>query len=506
MTPPEPYSVTRLRRALLQFAGGRAVQALARVLLVLALVRVLPVADYGAYMLILGTAEMLLQLASLGIVPVAQRYLPQLLTTLPKRSLYAFVTGLLVAQLAVLSAVAMAAAEFWFWLAPRFGMDASIAAVARVGVWLLVLVPAFRLAIEVLEAMLAYGQTARAAHVTLRAGSVGALLLIGGNVTLADVLLIEIGATGICLLITWYSIYRCLRALHSPQAAGSLPWGEMLRFAGNMALVGPLGAASTPGAMRLVLASGLGLAEAGLYAFLQSLERLVSQYLPATLLRNLVRPMLIARYTQRGNTDLLRAGTGLLLKSNLLAVIGGLVVIAVCGDQLVHALSGGKFPDAGLTLLLLYVNMIATSQRGVQEMVMQITGNARALWMTALVTPLALFLVWRFSGHGLDVAVAIVIAGSVTTNGLAAAFLQRRTGWFRVDWRGMAAIFLPGLLAAAGGLLLARVVPALYAGVASLGLFVAMVRVGRPFRPPEIGAVERVVGTRAGQWLRGFAA
>jgi O-antigen/teichoic acid export membrane protein len=506
MSTREPYSVGRFRRALLQFAGARVVQALARVLLVLALVRVLPIADYGAYMLILGTSELLLQLASLGIVPVAQRYLPQLLTSLPRRRLYAFVAGLMFAQLAVLSLVGLAAAESWSWLAPRLGMDADVAAVASLGVWLLVLVPAFRLAIEVLEAMLAYGQTARAAHVTLRAVAVGALLLIAGDATLADVLLIEIGATAVCLLATWYGIYRCLRALHAPEAAGTLPWREMLRFAGHMALVGPLGAASTPGAMRLVLASGLGLAEAGLYAFLQSLERLVSQYLPATLLRNLVRPVLVARYAQRGNTDLLQAGTGLLLKSNLLAVVAGLVVIAVCGDQIVDLLSGGKFPQAGFTLLLLYVNMIATSQRGVQEMVMQITGHVRALWMTSLVTPLALFLVWSYADHGLNVAVAIVIAGSVVSNGLAAAVLQWRTGWFRVDWRGMAAIFLPGLGATSVGLLLANSVPAPYAGAAALASFVVLVRVGRPFRTPEIGAVERVVGPRAGLWLRGFAA
>jgi O-antigen/teichoic acid export membrane protein len=505
MNPREAYSVGRFRRALRQFIGGRVLQAVARVLLILALVRLLPVKEYGAYMLIIGTAEMLVQLASLGIVPVAQRYLPQLVVALAPRRLYGFVALLLAAQLAVLAVLAMVASHFWFQLAPYLGMEAAVAGAAQVGVWLLVFLPAFRLSVEVLEALLAYGQTARAAHVSLRAAGVGALALFATKVRLADVLLIDIAATLVCLAASWYSIFRCLRSLHTPTARGTVPWPEILRFAGNMALVGPLGAASTPGAMRLVLASGLGLAEAGLYAFLQSLERLVSQYLPATLLRNLVRPVLIARYSERGNTELLKAGTGLLLKSNLLAVIGGLVVIAVCGDEIVRLLSGGKFPHAGLTLLLLYVNMIATSQRGVQEMVMQITGHARALWLTSLVQPLALFLVWQFAGHGLNVAVAIVIMGSVTANGLANVVLQLRTSWFRVDWRGMAAIFIPGLLAVVAGLALTHAVPALYAGAASLLLFVVLVRLGRPFRTPEIGAVERAVGPRASSWLRGFA-
>ena len=95
----EAYSVHRFRRALLQFVGGRLAQAAARAVLVLALVRVLPIVDYGAYMLIIGTAEMLLQVASFGILPLAQRYLPQMLTTLPIRKLYAFVAFLVVSQI-----------------------------------------------------------------------------------------------------------------------------------------------------------------------------------------------------------------------------------------------------------------------------------------------------------------------------------------------------------------------------------------------------------------------
>ena len=86
------YSVHRFRKALLQFVGGRLGQLAARAVLVLALVRILPIADYGAYMLIVGTAELLLQVGSCGILPLAQRYLPQMLTTLPLAKLYSFVS------------------------------------------------------------------------------------------------------------------------------------------------------------------------------------------------------------------------------------------------------------------------------------------------------------------------------------------------------------------------------------------------------------------------------
>ena len=503
--PAGAYSVGRFRRAAVQLVGGRMAQAAARVVLVLAVVRILPVEDYGAYKLIVGTAEMMLQVGSFGILPLAQRYLPQMLTTLPLRKLYAFVAFLVVLQLAIFGAIAGLVWLFWDAVTPVFGMTPAQTDATRIAAWMFLVLPAFRFTAELLESMLGFGQIARAVMVMSRASAVLLLIALLPVVHLRDVLLVDMAVTGLCAAFVLTRVRRSLRTLHAPEASGTLPVAEMWRFVRHMAFVGPMSATSNPGSVRLVLANGLGLAETGVFAFLQTLERLVSRYLPATLLKNLIRPVLISRYVGRGNAELLSAGTGLLLKSNMLAVIGGLVVIAVCGDQIVAIMSGGKFTGAGLTLLLLYVNMIATSQRGVQEMVMQITGHTRALWITSVVSPIALLLIWLLSGYGLNVAVLVMTAGSLTANWLAAAFLQARTDWFRVDWRGMAAIFLPGLAAALAGIGLTGWTQPLVAGVLALLLFVAFLRIGRPFNDGEIGAVERVVGRRAVRLLRGFA-
>jgi O-antigen/teichoic acid export membrane protein len=499
------YSVGRFRKAAIQLVGGRVAQAAARLLLVLAVVRVLPVEDYGAYMLIVGTAEIMVQVASFGILPLAQRYLPQMLTTLPLHKLYRFVTFLVTTQIAIYGAIAWTLGQFWEQLTPYFGMNAAQTEATRVAVWIFLVIPSFRFTAELLECLLGFGQIARAVMVMVRAGAIIVLILVQPEVHLRDILLVDAIATGLCVAAVLSRVRANLTALHTPIADGHLPLREMAHFAFNMALVGPMSATSNPGAVRLVLANGLGLAESGLFAFLQTLERLVSRYLPATLLKNLIRPVLISRYFGKGDHELLSAGTGLLLKSNMLAVIGGLVVIAVCGDQVVSLMSGGKFSGAGLTLLLLYVNMIATSQRGVQEMVMQITGHTRVLWITSIVSPIALLLIWLCAGYGLNVAVLIMTAGSMTANWLAAAVLQWKTDWFRVDWRGMTAIFLPGLAAAVIGILMLGWARPLVAGAVALLFFLAFLRIGRPFNGHEIGAVERVVGKRAVRLLRGFA-
>lgn len=501
----EVYSVRRFRTALLQLVGGRMAQAGARIVLVLALVRVLPVEEFGAYMLIVGAAELLLQIGSFGILPLAQRYIPQLLPALPTHKMQRFILGLVVMQVSVLAVAALLIGYFWTALTPLFGMTAHQAAATNFAAWLFLAVPVFRFTAELMETMLGFGQVARAVMVFVRAGAVLLLIVFLPKVTLHEVLVTDLVVTSLCALVLLYRIHRNVATLATAGGTGRFPVAEMTRFTWHMALVGILGGTANPGALRLVLANGLGLAESGLFAFLQSLERLVSRYLPATVLRNLIRPVLISRYVGRGNTDLLRAGTGLLLKSNLLAVVGGIVVIAVCGDEIVRIMSGGKFVGAGLTLLLLYINMIATSQRGVQEMVMQITGHTRALWLTTLVSPLALFLVWLVSGHGLNFAVLVITAGSLVSNSLATGVLQSRTDWFRVDWRGVSAIGIAGAVAAALGILARGEVPVLLAGVGAFCLFVLFVRIGRPFSAGEIGAVERVVGKRAMTVLRGFA-
>jgi O-antigen/teichoic acid export membrane protein len=502
----EAYSVHRFRKALLQFVGGRLAQAAARAVLVLALVRILPVRDYGAYMLISGTAELLLQVGSFGILPLMQRYLPQMLTTLPLERLKRFVAFLIAAQTVALTLIAFVLWSYWDTLAPTFGMDPSQTASTRFGAWLFLIVPAFRFSTELLEAMLAQGQTARALMVFARAAAIVVLVVVKDKIVLTDVLLVDVISTAFCVVVGWFSVRQMLITLHRPDASGTLPVREMVRFAWHMALVGPMSATASPGAVRLVLANSLGLAETGLFSFLQSIERLVKRYLPATLLRNLIRPMLISRYLGQGKSELMKAGTGLLLKSNMLTVIGGVVVIAVCGDQIIWVMSGHKFQGAGLTLLLLYVNMIATSQRGVQEMVMQITGHTKQLWITSAVYPLALLLIWLLAGHGLNVAVLVVTAGSITANSLAAGVLQHKTDWFRVDFRGMSRMFLAGIAASLLGILMTEWIQPFVAGALAFVLFIAFLRIGRPFSNGEIHAMERVVGPRAMRLLKGFAA
>jgi len=279
----------------------------------------------------------------------------------------------------------------------------------------------------------------------------------------------------------------------------------MLRFAWHMAAVGLMGATASPGALRLVLANVLGVVESGLFAFLQSLQRLIGRYLPGTLLRGLIRPILIARAFSTGGMAIVEAGSGLLLKSNLIIVAAGTIAIAVVGDEFVAWISGGKYTEAGLTLLLMFLALAVTSQRTVIEMVMQITGHTAVLRATSLISPAALLAIWMFADRGLNTAVVISALAAALANWIAIAMLTKSTGGFQVDWRGLLAILIPASVVIATSFSLKSLLNPFLISILAIFVFILLVRLTKPYKNEEMALVERGLGQYAARLIRGFS-
>lgn len=501
------YDGAKLRRALLHFLGGRAVQALARAALILLVVRLLAPEDYGAYMLVVGVAEMLLQTFSLGILPVGQRFLPQLVDSASGRDLRRFMLGISLLQLLVLCLVASLCWRYWEDVLPFLGFDAEQIERSRPAVWLLILIPAFRFVADLLEALLAQGkaQTARALMPLGRLLGIGALLVAGAEISLERILWIDGAATVLCLLLAWVFMIRTLGQIGTPAAPRPLPVRAMLRHAWHMSAVDLMGSASAPGAMRVVLAGTLGIAESGLFAFLQSLERLVSRYLPSVLLRGLVRPMMISRIGLEHGTQLMERGAALLRKSNLVVIAAGAMVIFFGGDRIVDIASGGRFPAAGDTLLLMLLVLAITSQRMVLEMLMQVLDQTRVLRLTALLAPLTLAFVWLSADYGLNVAIVVSASGTAIANLVITARLRAVTGFFRADWRGTAGVVLPAVLAALSGYALQGLLGIWGAVLAAAVVMISLLAAAKPFCDGELQLVQRGAGGLVSRVLGPFS-
>jgi O-antigen/teichoic acid export membrane protein len=501
------YGVAKLRRSVLHLVGGRAAQALCRMLLVLVVVRLMPAEDFGVYMLAVGVSEMLLQTFSLGILPVGQRFLPQIVDTAASTDLRRFIRGISAVQFSVLVLVTLAIWSYWDVLLPLVGFEAEQIERTRPAVWMMLFVPAFRFVADLLEALLEQGkaQSVRALMPLGRLVGIGVLLLIGVQVDLERILYIDSGATVVCLIIAWVFMVGTLRGIASPSAPQPLPVRAMMRHAWHMSSVDLLGSASAPGAIRIVIANALSLVDSGLFAFLQSLQRLVGRYLPSVLLRGLIRPMMISRLGKENGLQLMESAAALLQKSNLVIIAACAMVVFLGGDWIVNLASGGRFPHAGDTLLLMVALVGITSQRLVLEMLMQILNQTHILRATAMLAPLALVLVSLVADYGLNVVCVVSASGVALANVICMARLRRITGQFRSGWRDNARILSATAVAAVFGYLVQAAVGMWFAMIAASLLLVLLMAAVKPLRSNELRLVDRGIGSFSKRVLTPFA-
>jgi hypothetical protein len=483
-----------------RFIGGQALQAIGYAAILLILVRILPVADYGAYMLLSGLAEMTLLVASLGLLSAGKRYLPHLVASVSAPRLLGFVLVLTALEALALGALAALLWRHWTAAGRVMGFDAAQIEAARPAVLLFFLLPAFRFTCELLDALLEQGKSrfAAASMINGRLTGIALMLALGLRLDLATVLLLDVAVTAAALALSYGLLLRALAVSHLPGAAGTLPAREIARFIWHMAPADLMGAAGSAGAIRLALANSLGVAESGLFAFLQGLQRLAGRYLlPGTLLRSIVMPLLISRSSAAHGLPVLGNGAGLLIKANLLVVGACIVIVAIAGDGIVALLSGGKFPASGLPLLLMFVMLLASGQGVVLGMAFQVVGRTAALRGAAFIAPVALFLVWLTADRGLEAAIVVLTLAAMLSNGILAWILVRRAG-VGIDLRGELCI-----AAAAGGAILAGLgleaagLPVPLAAAGGVAAFLLLLVASRPFRPQELAIVERIAGRRA---------
>lgn len=501
------YNVSRLRRALLHFVSGRAVQALARAGLVLLVVRLLDVEDFGAYMLFVGLSEAVLQMCSFGLLRVGQRFLPEIAETASRRNTYHFVASIALLQFAIIASAVGLLWMFWDSLLLFAGFTANQAEQSRPAILLFLVVPTFRFVADLLESLLEQGraQTCRALMPIGRLLGLTVILFAGVEITLHRILLLDGLVTLFCLLLATMLLTASIRRLPERDLTRPLPLKDMARLAWHMSVADLLESIYSPGTMRLVLANTLGVAESGLFAFLQSLQKIVGRYLPGVLLLGLVRPMLISRISSANGVRLVERATGLMIKVNWLVIAGATMVALFAGDYVVELASGGQFTNAGTTLFLMIFILAITSQRRVLEMLLQIVNQTDILRSTALFAPATLGAAWLVSSYGLNAAILATACVLGLGNMICICLLRTRTSQFPADWRGAGGIVISALAGAVAGYLVQTYAGSWIAIAAAGLLLLALLAVFKPFHMEELRLADRGIGRLAGRMLGPFA-
>lgn len=498
------YSIGLFRSSLVAFAAGRVASALAGFALFLLLARSLPIADYGQYLTLLATLELVLLYASLGIPWIGIRFLPEFRIRAAPGTLRA-----LVGRLALYNGLALAAALLVLWpTAPWWTRWLKLDAAQAVIVPFLAICAADGISrfatTVVLESLLA--QRAAQGVQILRNSvfliALGVALTGGRAVGLHDVVMMEtVAATLAALTAMVYSVIHLRRippAEQDPEwvapdgrAMAAIAW---YNYSGNA--VANLYSHSS---LQLIANALLGPNISALFGFARSLADQVRRYLPSEFLLSVIRPMLVASYSTDGDHRQLNRRMLLGAKFSLIVSAPVLGLLLGAGPAAVKLLGGVRLQDTYWLVVALMFVAFSRSHRSLLGLYVNCVRQTD-IWLRAslwclCVLPLALALIQV--GWGAFALVAAMIAEEIICTTSVLRQLARRGLGYSVAIGGLGPVVLATLACAlttglAVQLMDGRMVPL----AAALGclVFAATLLARTPFEPREQQLLNRVTG------------
>lgn len=473
------FTSARVRSGLVHFLLGKSLSSVAGFVGMVLVVRALAVEEFAAYSVLVALVEVVTALTGLGMSHVILRFVPELFGAGEYRALAGVVLRALWIRTVPLLLFAAGAWTFSEQFARLLALDAAVGAL-KVYIPLMVLrILAYFLS-QTLESTLhqSYAQTAFTMTAVLRLAGVFILLHLG-QAGLSSVILVEAMADGAGLLVMAVGCWVALRS-----DSGRLPgtwarteWRRLGRFAAagylqHLAILPYGGHANRLAASQFLAAPAM----AG-YGFAQSLYDYCKRYMPAQLLVGLVRPVVVARYSETHRFSAAAAMCQKVLQINILLICFLLAPMLVSGTDVLLFISGGKYGSESLQLLVgMAVVLLLETQRQQLEMLSQTIERYDFLfWSNTLLSAsilLALVLIPWAGALSLPVA---NLLGLIVANHIVSRALSGEGHQFKHDWLGTTLSILVLGVAAVSGLLFRRYVDNwIAAALVSVGVFAVL--------------------------------
>jgi O-antigen/teichoic acid export membrane protein len=505
----EYYSLKRLRSSTMIFAIGKIVNAVLALTILVLLASNLTRGDFAVYAWLVAFTEFTVNISRFGINHVVLRYAPELRAGHHLRAL---------SRLLLLSTVSRIVIMTLFGL---FYYGASHGVLSLVGKtdWL----PAFELYIAVIipfglmvflrdtvfQSLLRQGLSQ--ANMTIRHTvfllGLAVFLLSATDLTVMEVIAVEIAATMVATLIALIQGWRIVKGLPEDQAAagGSVPgWRTMMRFAANTYASELLRMLGSNHALMTVAPQMLTVAALAPFGFCLTLFGQIYRFLPAQLFSGLFRPKLIAEYTKSRSFERLNRHIVMILKISNYVLAGGLAIFIVYGAAILDLMSDGKYGDEYLLMVAFFMLMFIDNHRLVLSELCSTIEKTDILRNVSLanllIIPIAVLLVsFGFSYYGL--VLAIIMGEGLFVSAIIAS-LWRQGFALRLDVMGQLRIIAAAAIAGVAGYLYKTSVAddgfvLMVLGMAIIGLsFVAAARLLRPINDGERDAIERLAGRK----------
>lgn len=504
-----PYSGAALKRSAAHFLLGKGASAMITFVILLWMVRLLPVEQYGVYVTLVAGLELAIAVSGFGMIWLAARYLPEyrMHATGPVLSRFVWqflaqISGLLVAGTLVL-----------YFLLPAFMAALGLAAWQDIGYLYLPMLLLEGAARHVRESLLGPLMQQGWAQLSLVVRNIALLLLLGilsvwNAVSLREIVIAEVAASALGLVIGLYGLARHLR--HQRRQTGAPEWRpprwlDMWPTAGNMYSSQMVSLIYSAQVFVFLVQRYLGVEATALFGFLRSLYDQVTRYLPAALLFGIIRPKLVASYVGDGGMAALVRNANLVGKLSLFALMPMVVLTWWAGPGLVGVLSGGAFAQPGYYLAGLMLALIPFSQRQIVETLAVAVGRSRlctvAAACSAISLPLTLALLWL--GLGLWAPVIGIGTGNLIFN----VVILGRLAWedaYRADRNGM----LKLLAAASLSLMLLAALPVtvdtwpsvFVAAIACCLVYLVTAYLIKPFTSSERESINRLANRKIFVW------
>jgi O-antigen/teichoic acid export membrane protein len=348
------YSLGAARRSLMHFALGKVGAAVTGIAVLLLTLRWVPTQTFGTFVIFLAITEIFYLVSGLGLSYYAQRYVPQLRIKAPASQFNRQVWRLLLWRTLLSIAFCI---PLWltmsFW-APYLDLPSTSASIQLLFMMSLITGCIMRYMDELLQTLMLQGwaQIHSVARNLLKLAALSLLFFHFFTPDIHFLLTLEITVATLSILIgiAMFAIYmrRHTNPDAAPVDAHLIPdaWQQSLRFYAAQVFAQSYG----PNAVKLVVTSILGVKGAAVLGFAHSITDLLRNYSPAFLISGWVRPLMVARFVEKGQLDALKPLTQLIINVSLVGLIPFIMIFAAYGDKVASLLGANQYPAAAALL------------------------------------------------------------------------------------------------------------------------------------------------------------
>lgn len=350
--------------SLKSFAAIRIVTGVSGIAIPLILVRWMSVEEFAQYLIAISAISIAGIVSGLGMDRVLYRFLPE--AYLRNDSVFArkligiaFAPRIIVAPIVVitiLTALAPLRMQQEVWVSIFLG---SVLAIV-IGLSEVIAHAANSLMKFQLQAAIVL------TGIVIRLAILCSISLLVGVLKLVWVLLILIGVEFVQLIVIGFAVVMPVlrRMLFAERITDRANWPSW-RALGKMALSNYgsyiLGLPWQGSVLRVIVGVHSEAAVIATFGFLQTLADRLKQYLPMQILQTAIEPVMVRRFAEGEDIQVIINQLDLLRRVSSYPIIGLAVVFEIAGDQIVSIITAGKYPHAGMLAAFILLGLAAST-------------------------------------------------------------------------------------------------------------------------------------------------